>query len=397
MATRKRAAAKKSSRTSSKQSTTAGESIPVAELLEALQRVNEGKPIRAPRDAKPEVARVFQELKTLALRAGSSENGQAHADHRGNGSSLPKNGAVPSLDEANERLRDLAERVHDASEALANAHSYVTDLPSGEQATANGNEMVRRLDEALEQCDRGEDAALRTISEIYRTKESMHLAVSVISTLGFRLEWLTGQCEALQALILELNLLMVNGQILAAQAGKHGVGFRAVIDRVAECRIAMDSNVREIQEMISTIRSESNGGISAIENHAHSVDPGVEKANEAQRAFGHLRNACTEMRPLTQAALQSIASWKQATDCLHLAKTTVAAITTETDALTVWGANLQATGIDTRIQLLDKAIAQWNSAGGQLLSFAQRMEQSTAAQEQTFRRLGDLLNKIERK
>lgn len=145
----------------------------------------------------------------------------------------------------------------------------------------------------------------------------------------------------------------------------------------------MDSNVREIQEMISTIRSESNGGVSAIENHAHSVDPGVEKANEAQRAFGHLRNACTEMRPLTQAALQSIASWKQATDCLHLAKTTVAAITTETDALTVWGANLQATGIDTRIQLLDKALAQWNSAGGQLLSFAQRMEQSTAAHAAT--------------
>ncbi len=59
--------------------------------------------------------------------------------------------------------------------------------------------------------------------------------------------------------------------------------------------------------------------------------------------------------------------------------------------------NLEAATEESRNQLLSRALAQWNSAGGQLLNLAQRMEQSTAVQEQTFRRLGDLLDEIERK
>jgi len=386
--TQKRKAIKRSARSSAKKSNPGEESIRVSELLDALQRLNQGRPIRAPRDAHPDVVKVFTELGNLAERRASAEPPSSVAPI------VVK--PIENLADANGRIRDLADRVWGASDALADVCSLVNGLPAVEEAQANADEAVRLVTECLEHCESGIEAILRTISDIYRTKESTQVAVSVISNLGFRLEAMKEICAAISTLSHELKVIGVNAQILAAQSGKQGPAFRVIAEKVEEAGKGIEGSVRDVEELISTIRGESMGAIGLVERSVHSVDPGVEQANTAERAIKHIVDRCTQLQALTRRPAESITSWKQAGDSLHRAVSTMTPILADTTALANWSSNLQTTTEQARNELMGKAIEQWASTGERLLDFAKRMEQATSAQEETFRRLGEVLDKLDR-
>jgi methyl-accepting chemotaxis protein len=388
MPTQKRSTSKKSTRASSKKSKPHGESIRVSELLEALQRINQGRPIRAPRDAHPDVVKVFSELGNLAERRISAEQP----------SSVTPIVAKPITNwaEANGRIGDLADRVCGASDALANVCSLVNGLPSVEETQANANELDRIVTECLEHCESGLEAVLRTISDIYRTRESTQEAVSVISNLGFRLEAMKEICATISNLSHELKVIGVNAQILVAQSGKHGPAFRFVAEKVEEIGKGIEGNVRDIEQLISTIGGESHGALGLVERGAHSVDPGVEQANTAERALKHIVDRCTQLQGLSRGPTNAIMSWKQATEGLRRVALAMNSISVETEALATWTSNTHSMAEQTRNELMGHAIEQWALTGERLLDFAKRMEQATSAREQTFHRLGEVLDKLDR-
>ena len=90
-----------------------------------------------------------------------------------------------------------------------------------DQVQSNANETARLSEEVALDAEKGAEAILKTISEIYRIKESSQEAVSVISNLGSRIEAIGQIVNVIDDVAEQTNLLALNAAIIAAQAGEH--------------------------------------------------------------------------------------------------------------------------------------------------------------------------------
>ena len=93
---------------------------------------------------------------------------------------------------------------------------------------SNANETARLSEEVATDAEKGAEAILKTIGEIYRIKESSQEAVAVISNLGFRIEAIGQILAVIDDVAEQTNLLALNAAIEAARAGDQGRGFAVV-------------------------------------------------------------------------------------------------------------------------------------------------------------------------
>lgn len=354
MAKPKRAASKKSRQAPSTPAKSLGESIRVSDMLEALQQANAGKTIQAPRDATPELAQVFLELNALARRNAAPENPPLPIV-----SLPPEPRPIGSLTDAHERIADFTARLRDASMALDDACARIADLPSANAAHVNAQDMIRHVDQALERCHQGEESTHAANAQIFRTREVTLHATSVISNMGFRLEFMKNHADAVQAVLRELKMLMENAEILAARAGRHGASFHVIVDKAADLHGGIDAHIDDILELTSTLRNDSVGANSVVE--VNCINREAEITNEIERSFAAIRESCTHARALAQGPAESMTRWKQATDCLQQAATVLSTIVPDAEALSTWSARLPTKNEQERIQCMDKTNEQWSA------------------------------------
>lgn len=274
---------------------------------------------------------------------------------------------------------------------MLDVSSSVSHLPSVDEADANAKAMVQHVHQVIGHCEIGLDAIVRTISDIYRAKESAQGAVSVICNLGFRLDAMNELCATISRQSHELTVVAINAQIMAAQNNEQSPAFQVIAHKVETLGKSIEANIRDIGQLITTIRDESRGALDLVERSAHSVDPGVEQANTAERALNHIQDRCTQMGTLFRASNDAIVSWEKAQNGMQQVALVMQPLCAEADALAAWATSAQRKTEHTRNELIGKAIEQWASVGGQLLDFAKRMDQSVQIQEQTYARMGHLL------
>ena len=189
-----------------------------------------------------------------------------------------------------------------------------------DQVQSNANETARLSEEVATDAEKGAEAILKTIGEIYRIKESSQEAVAVISNLGFRIEAIGQILQVIDDVAEQTNLLALNAAIIAAQAGEHGKGFAVVADEIKDRAERAGGSTKEIAELIKTIQSESKNAIAAVERGAHNVDRGVEVSNEAERALKKIlessQKSTNMVRAIARATVEQAKGSKQVTDAI---------------------------------------------------------------------------------
>jgi methyl-accepting chemotaxis protein len=390
------------------------------------------------REMTTALANIAQSIETLASSAEESSSSilemtatnDETAENVGELASSVRE-TVSSIEEMAYSIREVAKNVDALSLTAEETSSSMNEMDvSIDQVQSNANETARLSEEVATDAEKGAEAILKTIGEIYRIKESSQEAVAVISNLGFRIEAIGQILAVIDDVAEQTNLLALNAAIIAAQAGEHGKGFAVVADEIKDLAERAGGSTKEIAELIKTIQSESKNAIAAVERGAHNVDRGVEVSNEAERALKKIlessQKSTNMVRAIARATVEQAKGSKQVTDAIGRIAETVQQIAAAT-AEQARGSELimksaekmrtitqhverssqeQARGgrqITGAIEQISNMVNSLNGAqrtqmrgGEQLLDAARRMEEATRMQEQSVRQLVNATERLRR-
>lgn len=330
--------------------------------------------------------------------------------------------SVSSIEEMTYSIREVAKNVDALSLTAEETSSSMNQMDvSIDQVQSNANETARLSEEVALDAEKGAEAILKTIGEIYRIKESSQDAVTAISTLGSRIDAIGQIVNVIDDVAEQTNLLALNAAIIAAQAGEQGKGFAVVADEIKDLAERAGASTREITDLIKTVQNESKNAITSVERGAHNVERGVEVSNEAERALKKIlessQKSTNMVRAIARATVEQAKGSKQVTDAIGRIAETVQQIAAAT-AQQARGSELimktaekmklitqhversameQAKGgrqITSAIENISGMVNQLNTShrsqvGGtrQLLAAATRVEEQARAQETALRQL----------
>jgi methyl-accepting chemotaxis protein len=242
---------------------------------------------------------------------------------------------VSSIEEMAYSIKEVARNVDALSLTAEETSSSMNQMDvSIDQVQSNANETARLSEEVALDAEKGAEAILKTIGEIYRIKESSQEAVSVISSLGSRIEAIGQIVNVIDDVAEQTNLLALNAAIIAAQAGEQGKGFAVVADEIKDLAERAGASTREITDLIKTVQSESKNAITAVERGALNVDRGVEVSNEAERALKKIlessQKSTNMVRAIARATVEQAKGSKQVTDAIGRIAETVQQIAAAT-------------------------------------------------------------------
>ncbi|HEY8039265.1 MAG TPA: methyl-accepting chemotaxis protein [Polyangiaceae bacterium] len=338
---------------------------------------------------------------------------------------------VSSIEEMAYSIKEVAKNVDALSLTAEETSSSMNEMDvSIDQVQSNANETARLSEEVALDAEKGAEAILKTISEIYRIKESSQEAVAVISSLGSRIEAIGQIVNVIDDVAEQTNLLALNAAIIAAQAGEQGKGFAVVADEIKDLAERAGASTREITDLIKTVQAESKNAIAAVERGAHNVDRGVEVSNEAERALKKIlessQKSTNMVRAIARATVEQAKGSKQVTDAIGRIAETVQQIAAAT-AEQARGSELimksaekmriitqhverssqeQARGgrqISSAIENISNMVNQLNSShkaqsssSQMLLASAAKIEESSVAQQQSLKQLTAAIDRLRR-
>lgn len=242
---------------------------------------------------------------------------------------------VASIEEMAYSIKEVAKNVEALSLTAEETSSSMNEMDvSIDQVQSNANETARLSEEVASDAEKGAEAILKTIGEIYRIKESSQEAVMVIASLGSRIEAIGQIVGVIDEVAEQTNLLALNAAILAAQSGEHGKGFAVVADEIKDLAERAGGSTKEIADLVKTIQSESKNAIVAVERSSHNVDRGVEVSNDAERALKKIlessQKSTNMVRAIARATVEQAKGSKQVTDAIGRIAETVQQIAAAT-------------------------------------------------------------------
>lgn len=287
---------------------------------------------------------------------------------------------VASIEEMAFSIKEVARNIDALSLTAEETSSSMNEMDvSIDQVQSNANETARLSEEVAQDAERGAEAILKTIGEIYRIKESSQEAVAVISNLGSRIDAIGQILNVIDDVAEQTNLLALNAAIIAAQAGEHGKGFAVVADEIKDLAERAGASTKEIADLIKTIQAESRNAIVAVERGAHNVDRGVEVSNEAERALKKIlessQKSTNMVRAIARATVEQSKGSKQVTDAIGRIAETVQQIAAATAQ--------QARGSELIMNSSDK-----------MRAIAQQVERSSQEQSRGGRQISQAIESI---
>jgi methyl-accepting chemotaxis protein len=368
----------------------------VGDLMSAVKTLSEG--VSTQLSASEEASRFVRET-AEALRAvgtnvevlatSAEESGSSIMEMTATNETVAENivelagsvrETVASIEEMAYSIKEVAKNVDALSLTAEETSSSMNEMDvSIDQVQSNANETARLSEEVAQDAERGAEAILKTIGEIYRIKESSQEAVAVISNLGSRIDAIGQILNVIDDVAEQTNLLALNAAIIAAQAGEHGKGFAVVADEIKDLAERAGASTKEIADLIKTIQSESKNAISAVERGAQNVDRGVEVSNEAERALKKIlessQKSTNMVRAIARATVEQAKGSKQVTDAIGRIAGTVQQIAAATAQ--------QARGSELIMR-----------SGEKMRTIAQQVERSTQEQSRGSRQITQAMESI---
>lgn len=332
--------------------------------------------IRALRDISEhtEVLMARAEDSSRAIH-GMTQTTQQVAENMGELSQAVRE-SVASIEEMHFSIKEVAGNVDALASTAEDTAASMQEMDiSIDQVQSNANETARLSEEVRRDAEHGAQSIAKTISEIFRIKESSQEAVSVISNLASQIDAIGRILSVIDEVAEQTNLLALNAAIIAAQAGEHGKGFAVVAEQIKDLAERSGASTKEIADLIKKIQKQSSLAIQAVERGAKNVDRGVEVSNAADSALQKILESSeksTDMvRAIARATVEQAKGSRQVTDSISLINRTVQQIAAATAEQARGSQLIMSTGERMRrISIEVEASSQTQADGGQQVSQA---------------------------
>ena len=221
-------------------------------------------------------------------------------------------GATEQLDTSSSRLKQVSD---EADNCLQNQQleteqvaAAMNEMTSTFQEVANNAEQAASASkEAKDQARSGALVATEAIGGLDSLIARIAEAVNVVDSLRTDSDNIGTVLDVIRGIAEQTNLLALNAAIEAARAGEQGRGFAVVADEVRTLASRTQQSTEEIQNMISTLQSNTVSAVDVMhqvkkqaEQSSEQVESGAESLAEISGAVGMLDSLNSQIASATE-------------------------------------------------------------------------------------------------
>ncbi|MEL7245652.1 MAG: methyl-accepting chemotaxis protein, partial [Cyanobacteria bacterium J06573_2] len=182
-----------------------------------------------------------------------------------------------------------------SSDALRQAEELAVTLNSVQVMT----DSIQRVAEAAREAEavardaseialKGGEAVENTVAGILEIRETVAETTRKVKRLAESSQEISKIVALISQIASRTNLLALNASIEAARAGESGRGFAIVADEVRQLADKSAKSLKEIEQIVMQIQSETGSVMTAMEEGTQQVIKGTKLAEEAKRSLENI-------------------------------------------------------------------------------------------------------------
>lgn len=179
-----------------------------------------------------------------------------------------------------------------SSDALRMAEELAVTLNSVQMMTESIQRVAENAREAEEVARsssltalKGGDAVERTVAGILQIRETVSETARKVKRLAEASQEISKIVAVISQIASRTNLLALNASIQAARAGEAGRGFAIVADEVRQLADRSAKSLKEIEQIVLQIQSETGSVMTAMEEGIQQVIDVTERSEQAKRSL----------------------------------------------------------------------------------------------------------------